>query len=192
MVTAMNRVYKYSTFFLSYTPLWISILFIDLMSVFYYSTSSPWTERISIALIAVGYTISIPNMLISLRKIGKEGSERYTIKEVHEEKTAAMEYLLSFILPMFAFDFTQWNQVVLFLIYFAVVGFLCIKHNLLVANIILEVAEYRFYRIVASKDYNVRVERNVITRAELVNMKEEEVYLAPMNDDWYYDVSKKK
>lgn len=191
-MTAMNRVYKYSTFFLSYTPLWISILFIDLMSVFYYSTSSPWTERISIALIAVGYTISIPNMLISLRKIGKEGSERYTIKEVHEEKTAAMEYLLSFILPMFAFDFTQWNQVVLFLIYFAVVGFLCIKHNLLVANIILEVAEYRFYRIVASKDYNVRVERNVITRAELVNMKEEEVYLAPMNDDWYYDVSKKK
>ena len=162
------------------------------MSVLYYSTSNPWTERISIDLIAVGYIISIPNMLITLIKIGKEGSERYTIKEVHEQKTAAMEYLLSFILPMFAFDFTQWNQVVLFLIYFAVVGFLCFKHNLLVANIILEVAGYRFYRIVASKDYNVRVERNVITRAGLVNMKEEEVYLVPMNDDWYYDVSKKK
>lgn len=161
------------------------------MSLFYHSTDSPWTERISIALIAIGYTVAIPNMVITLRRIGKEGSEKYTIKEVHEEKTAAMEYLLSFILPMFAFDFTQWDQVVLFLIYFVVVGFLCLKHNLLVANIILEVAEFRFYHIVAIKDNDIRVDRNVITQARLVNMKEEDVYLTPMNDDWYYDVSKK-
>lgn len=190
-MTSMNKVYKYSSFFLSYTPLWLSILFVDLMSLFYHSTDSPWTERISIALIAIGYTVAIPNMVITLRRIGKEGSEKYTIKEVHEEKTAAMEYLLSFILPMFAFDFTQWDQVVLFLIYFVVVGFLCLKHNLLVANIILEVAEFRFYHIVAIKDNDIRVDRNVITQARLVNMKEEDVYLTPMNDDWYYDVSKK-
>lgn len=188
----MNRIYKYSMFFLSYTPLWVSVLFVDLMSLFYHLTNNPWTERISIALIAAGYLVSIPNMTITLRNIGKEGAEKYTVKEVREEKTAAMEYLLSFILPLFAFDFTKWDQIVLFLIYFVVVGFLCLKHNLLAANIILEVAKYRFYHIVALKDYNVSVERNVITRAKLINMKEDEVYLVPMNDDWYYDVSKKK
>lgn len=99
----MNRAYKYSTFFLSYTPLWLSILFVDLMSIFHYSATSRWTEIISIALIALGYLVSIPNMAITLHKIGKEGSEVYTIKEVHEEKTVAMEYLLSFILPMLNF-----------------------------------------------------------------------------------------
>ena len=129
--------------------------------------------------------------VITLRTIGKEGSEIYTIKDVHEEKTVATEYLLSLILPMLAFDFTRWDQVVLFLIYYIVLAFLCIKHNLLVANVILEVARYRFYHIVASKDYGVVVERNVITRARLINTKEDNVYLVPINDDWYYDVTKK-
>lgn len=187
----MNKIYKYSTFFLSYTPLWISVSFVDLMSLFYYNTLNPWTERISITLITIGYVVSIPNMAITLHKMGKEGSEKYEIKEVREEKTVAMEYLLSFILPMFAFEFTHWDQAVLFLIYFAVLGFLCLRHNLLVANVILEAAKYKFYYIVAEKDYGNKVERKVISRAKLVNMKEDDVYLIPMNNDWYYDVTHK-
>lgn len=58
------------------------------------------------------------------------------------------EYLLSYILPLFAFDFTVWNGVVLFLIFFTILGFLCIKHNYFSVNIILEMAEFRFYNCI--------------------------------------------
>ena len=45
---------------------------------------------------------------------GKEGSSKQTIKVAREEKSIAAEFLLSCILPLFAFDFTLWNQAVLF------------------------------------------------------------------------------
>ncbi|MCD7883031.1 MAG: hypothetical protein LUI87_04895 [Lachnospiraceae bacterium] len=188
----MNKLYKFSTLYLSYTPLWISILFVDSVSLFWDKTATPWTERISIVVIILAYIVSIPNLIASLRGLNKEGAEpSLTIKHCKEDKTVAMEYLLSFILPMFAFDFTLWTQVVLFLIYYLVLGILCLRHNLLVANIILEFSGYRFYHIVAEDSYRIEVERDVISRERLTNKLEEEIFLRAINDDVYYDVTKK-
>lgn len=39
------------------------------------------------------------------------------------------EYLLSYILPLFAFDFTKWDEVVKFLIFFLTFSYLCIRHG---------------------------------------------------------------
>ena len=42
--------------------------------------------------------------------------EKYvlTINDAKESKTITAEFLLSYILPLFAFDFTQWDEVVKF------------------------------------------------------------------------------
>mgnify|MGYP000320977530 FL=1 len=55
------------------------------------------------------------------------------------------EYLLSYILPLFAFDFTKWDEVVKFLIFFLTFGYLCIKHNSFSVNIVLELLGYKMY-----------------------------------------------
>ena len=103
----MKKLFRLSVFFVSYTPLWLSIAYIDLMNVFYHKTPSPWTEIISVVCICIAYLISVPNMVLTMRKLGKENSEQLQIKSVSEQKTASLEYMLSFVLPMFAFEFTQ-------------------------------------------------------------------------------------
>ncbi|MBQ1502206.1 MAG: hypothetical protein IIZ45_06305, partial [Firmicutes bacterium] len=37
-----------------------------------------------------------------------EGTTPHKVLSATEEKTITAEYLLSYILPLFAFDFTQW------------------------------------------------------------------------------------
>ena len=55
----MKKLFRLSVFFVSYTPLWLSIAYIDLMNVFYHKTPSPWTEIISVVCICIAYLISV-------------------------------------------------------------------------------------------------------------------------------------
>ena len=76
-------------------------------------------------------------LMLSFNKKNSDGSQEYTIDDVEEEKALSSEYLLSYILPLFAFDFTVWHQVILFLVFFFVLAFLCICHNYFNVNILL-------------------------------------------------------
>ena len=51
-----------------------------------------------------------------IRKFFVTDDEKYvlTINDAKESKTITAEFLLSYILPLFAFDFTQWDEVVKF------------------------------------------------------------------------------
>lgn len=188
----MNKLFKYSAFFVSYTPLWVSILYVDLMSVLYHKTPNKWTEIISISLILLAYPISISNMIRTMRSFNKENSERLRIKEVKEQKTAALEYVLTFVLPMLAFEFTQWENCLLFVLYFLVLSYLALKHNLLGANIVFEVFNYRFYDVTLQNGNNLPIMREVISKQRLENMKEEEIYLRSMHNGFWFDVSNTK
>ena len=67
----MKKMFKLSVFFVSYTPLWLSIAYIDLMNVFYHRTPNPWTEVLSVSVICFAYIISVPNMVFTMRRLGK-------------------------------------------------------------------------------------------------------------------------
>ncbi|PWM21580.1 MAG: hypothetical protein DBX53_05885, partial [Clostridiales bacterium] len=103
----MKKLFRFSAFFVSYTPLWVSIAYIDLMNMFYHQTPNRWTEILSVVCIVMGYLISIPNIVFTMQALNQENAERLTLETVHEQKTASLEYVLSFVLPMFAFEFTQ-------------------------------------------------------------------------------------
>lgn len=185
----MNKLFKFSVFFVSYTPLWLSIIYIDLMNVFYHNTMNPWTERISITSIFMAYLISIPNLIQSMQKLRQENSEKFTINAASEQKTASLEYILTFVLPMFAFEFTQWENLVMFLLYFVVLSYLVLKHNLLVANIVLELLRYQFYEVTLEDGYGQKTSREVISKRRLENLVTEDIYLHSMNNGLWCDVT---
>ncbi len=174
-------------FFLSFTPLWISVLFIDAMSI-YEGGSSLQTEWISIIAITALTTFSMVNLFRQFRTDKRAGIQKFRIDNVVEEKTITSEYLLAYILPLFAFDFTLWTQMVLFLIYFLTLAFLCIKHNHLSVNIVLELFGYRFYNCNLINEDEVPVSKQIISREKLTNHKTQIVSIKPINNEYSLDL----
>ena len=126
--------------------------------------------------------------MISFNKQNKNGAQEFTIESVEEEKTITAEYLLSYILPLFAFDFTIWHQVVLFLIFFFVLAFLCIRHNYFSVNILLEIFGYRFYRSGLRNEDGILVSKVIITKERLLNRKAEKILVRPINNEYSIDI----
>ena len=100
------------------------------------------TEKYSVLAILILSIISLVIFALSFNKKNMSGAQEYIIDSVEEEKAISAEYLLSYILPLFAFDFTVWHQVALFLVFFFVLAFLCIRHNYFSVNILLELSGY--------------------------------------------------
>lgn len=180
-----------SMFFLSFAPLWVSILFIDIKSIIEKQTGV-MTEKYSILAILIISIISLVVLMLSFNKKNTNGSQEYTIDDVEEEKALSAEYLLSYILPLFAFDFTVWHQVVLFLVFFFVLAFLCIRHNYFSVNILLELFGYRFYRCTLQNEDGVSISKVVISKERLLNRKTERIMIHPINNEYSTDIQKWK
>lgn len=176
-----------SMFFLSFTPLWVSVLFLDIKSIIENQTPL-YTEWISICVIAVLSVVSIISLSGSLRVNNRAGIQKYRINHIEEQKSITAEYLLSYILPLFAFDFTVWDQVVLFLVYFLTLGYLCIKHNHLSVNVVLELLHYRFYQCEMETEDHVPVNKIIISKEKLINHKNGSISTRPLNNEYSLDL----
>ena len=115
--------------------------------------------------------------------------QEFTIDSMEEEKAITAEYLLSYILPLFAFDFTVWHQVVLFSVFFFVLAFLCIRHNYFSVNILLELFGYRFYRCCLRNEDGVTISKVIITKERLLNRKTERILIRPINNEYSTDIT---
>ena len=188
----MSLWFPYCLFYLSFTPLWISILFVDIKSIIV-DNEYLYTEYISVICILIAAAVSCFVVFWgingNLRK-GKEGTQPNIIIEAKEEKTITTEYLLSYILPLFAFDFTKWDGIVLFLVFFSVLGFLCIKHNNFCVNIILEIADYRFYNCKCINEDGQKTMQTIISCRKLNGCIGDEIYLKAMNNKLKLDADK--
>ena len=128
----------------------------------------------------------------------KEGYEYYAwilwririIKNASEDKTITSEYLLSYILPLFAFDFTKWDQVVLFLVFYLTLGYLCIRHNHFSVNVWLEILNYKMFTCELENEDNTIVQRKIISQRTLNSHKGEYVYLKSLNNEIKLDIEK--
>ena len=183
----MSRIFSLSLYHTSFTPLWISILFIDIKSCIE-NPSNLWTEYISIGCILISCLIALIVLLIALCTNGKEGASPHKVVSAIEEKTITAEYLLSYILPLFAFDFTQWSQVVLFLIFYLTLGFLCIRHNYFSVNIVLEVANFRFYSCTTENEDGELLEQRILSHRRLNGCVGEMLYLKSLNNEYKLDI----
>lgn len=184
----MSRLFSFSLYFISFAPLWLSVVFVDIKSCIENGINL-WTEKISIGCIIVVTLICIVILIANLHKNNVEGQPQM-LRSVKEEKTITAEYLLSYILPLFAFDFTVWDDVMLFLIFFFSLGFLCIKHNYFSANIVLEWMGFGFYICTFKNEDGIEMEQLVISRRRLKGCIGDAIYLKPLNNEYKLDITK--
>lgn len=186
----MSFFISFSMYFLSFLPLWITVMFIDIKSLIN-GGGDKWTEIIGITGIFLGLLFA---MIILFAKFFMMDDEEYTFKlqDSKESKTITAEFLLSYILPLFAFDFTLWDEVVKFLIFFLIFGYLCIRHNNFSVNIILEILHYRMYNCNLVNADGKEVERIVISKNILTTSKGKNIRVKILNNEYYLDLYDKK
>lgn len=180
---------QWSMYYLSFTPLWISIIFIEVMSLIHV-TDSLWTEKIALIAIPVFFFAALIVMVRGLRTT-KIGSQRYRIKEAREEKLITAEFLATFIIPLFTFDFTTWEGMGLFGFFFLVFGWLCVRHNYFCTNIMLDVLRYRIYEFKLVDSQNIEIERKIISKRDL-RLCTEIIYVRGINNDYSVDCFEKR
>ena len=183
----MNSLFKLSIFITSFLPLWLSVLFIDVLNIVRHEQSL-CTEYISIAILIIINLSSILIIKMSMKNLKDIDYTNYKIKEAYLEKGITSEYLLSYILPLFAFDFTKWDSVVQFLIYFSILSFLCIRNNNVYANLIFEFGRYRFYScelVWASELKSGSITGIVISKDNLTAKKGHIINIAVLNKPFF-------
>lgn len=159
----MDKKFKWNMFITSFIPLWISIMVSDAWNIVE-STIKNWTKsdpvfcniinicRENCVCIFVVLIIGILMIIgiISINKFicDKKNSSyipKIKIKKAIRANKLSSEFLLAYILPMIAFDFAEFKSVVLFVIYFGMLAFLCIRNSNVYTNIWLEIKGYRMY-----------------------------------------------
>lgn len=183
----MGRYFKRAMFFTSFIPLWITVAFIDILS-FVNGNPNPYTEIISLIFIIIGMIISILIIFGSMKELRKEEYRPYRICEVTQEKGITSEFLLSYILPLFAFNFEKWDGVVQFLIYFVILAFLCIRNNNVYANLLFEIKKYKFYScelIWEPEPQTPPIQGMLISKDNLCANKGNVINIASLNKPFY-------
>ncbi|MFR4850979.1 MAG: hypothetical protein ACLUAY_00470 [Butyricicoccus sp.] len=184
----MNKVFKVAMFFTAFIPLWITVLFLDIMSICDRTNGYIGSEVIGIGCIIAGLLLSAIIIFCSMRGVKESDYAKYKILSVEQEKGITSEFLLSYILPLFAFDFTKWVSVVEFSIYFLILAFLCVRNNNVYANLLLEVRKYKFYTCemqwMAEVDATP-IPMTVISKKPLTAHKGNTIEVAALNKPFY-------
>lgn len=114
-----SYVFLFSVYYISFFPLWVSILFIDCTNIFCSSDPNIITEIISIFAILIILLLCLIVLHTRMKK-QKSGDncETFTLCEVKLNKKIIVEFIFTFVLPLAAFDFCSWQGVVLFVFFF--------------------------------------------------------------------------
>lgn len=176
-----------SMYYLSFVPLWVSILFIEAMSLLH-GTNNKGTEIVSIAVILIAFVTALNSLLKTLKLRNDEtGSTVYQLKKAKEEKLATAELLATFIIPLFAFDFTKWEGMTLFAFFFLVFGYLCVRHNYFCTNIMLDLLNYRVYDCALEDSNGVEIEQKVISLRRLEPQVGIDVFIMGLNNEYSFE-----
>jgi hypothetical protein len=187
-VVILSKIVSIALYCTSFLPLWISVLFIDIKNLFT-SDTNIMTEIISLICILVMLLLSLVVLFCSFCKGNKAGVSKYTLVSAKEEKIISIEYLLTYILPLVAFDFGKWDGVILFLIFFIILGYLCIKHNFLTLNIVLDFAHYNMYNCTLKNEDNIEIVLSVLSHRKLNGEHGTSIELKSLNNEISLDMN---
>ncbi len=143
----MWKKFKWDMFVTSFIPLWISIAVVDIWDIITL-TVEKWNNKnkiidnllailgvsqiqvISIVIISIVVICSVYGINSFLKELGvSTDGTRGTIVGAIKLNKLSSEFLLAYILPMITFNFGDIQNITLFLIYFAVLAYLCIRNN---------------------------------------------------------------
>lgn len=159
----MWKKFRWDMFITSFLPLWASIIVIDIwkttknmidmwdISLNAYKNTvaglnSSLVEIFSVVIIVFFVSISINGINSFLReRCSSQNNPKVKIVKATRANKLSAEFLLAYILPMIAFDFSNIQNIVLFIVYFSVLAYLCIRNNNIYTNIFLEFKGYKMY-----------------------------------------------
>ena len=78
----------------------------------------------------------------------------YKIKEIKNLNYEYMSFMLTYIIPLVCFDFTNTRYIIIFLILIVMMGFLSIKMEIYYANPIFALFGYKIYRVKIDDNIN--------------------------------------
>lgn len=184
----MDFLFKVSIYFLSYFIVWISVIFIDLKSIFIDKNFTTITEWISLGCIFLLTVISWKIVSWFSKSTTKSQLRTYQIDRAAEKKDISVEFILSTALPMISFDFTIWSQVILFLIFFISIGILSIRHNIFWINIYFEIKGYRVFDTMLLNNENKKFRTLIISKQYLPNFIGKDINLKAINNQYYIHI----
>ncbi len=181
----LSKLFSWSMYFLSFIPLWIIVLLVDVKSLLE-GTDHKYTEIMSIVIIPCGVFFS---MIIQKKEFGiRDGvSDKYIILGAEECKTMTTDYLIANVIPLIAFDFAQWYEVLKFIIIFLVIGCLCITHNIFNVNILMALMKYKQYDCRLVNEDNIEISRRVISKNALTMKKGNWISVRQINNEYYLE-----
>lgn len=181
-------IFQLSMYYMSFAPLWISVIFMDMKSLWYDKTLNPWTEYISIACIIICSVLSFVIMRNGLKAVNAQNTIQAELIEANEEKFLIAEFLMAYIFPLFAFDFTSWYGILLFLLFFGIFGWQCVTHNYLCVNIILDIMDYKIYDCKLNVT-GAEIEKKILSDRKLRSETNNKLTYTAINNDYVIDIT---
>lgn len=160
----MDIKFKWHMFVTSFLPLWLSIIIMDIWDLICFGLKSSnvdsevdavmiavfsekWINIVLVCGLIILCAVAILwiNNFINNKQKRRDSSEKIRIVTAKKERLVSSEYLLAYVLPLIAFDFSALLDVVIFMIFFIVLAFVCVRNDNFYANIFLELKGYRIY-----------------------------------------------
>lgn len=178
----MARLFAVCLFFLNFLPLWAVLVFRDVCSLLDDTNKCNRMEWISLIGILCAFVVSVVVVQIGIRQQRSSGiCERRTLTQLAEHKTLTADMLLCYVLPLLAFDFSQWRGLVEFLVFFAVLLRLNWKYNTIQGCLWLELFGRRIYSCKFENGEDIEL----IASSSLSGEEGTEKYLCPLNDKFW-------
>ena len=108
------------------------------------------------------------------------------IKKVTRAFNLSSDFLLAYILPMVAFDFSNLKDVILFVTLFLTLAFLCIRNENIYTNLFLEFLGYQMFYIDLKEDIN---DESSIVRENILFLSKEDLRLRINGEITYYQIN---
>ena len=193
----VDKKFKWDMLITSFIPLWISIIIIYGYNLINYiiNCNLPYKnlmeylsnlffnniiEFIGILILIIVSFNSIHGINKFLREQknsrNKQSGKLLKTKKI---KTLSSDFLLAYILPMTAFDFSSVRDIILFIVYFTLLAWICLRNNNIYTNILLEIKGYKMYEcdiqctvlnqattysdslVISQKDLTMQINNNV-------------------------------
>lgn len=148
----MSRLFLASLSFLGFLPLWIVMLFRDALSICRHGSLNTGVEWYGVCILPLLCFVSPIVFFIGLKQIQRKSPEFICLERIKERKTLSSDVLLTYVLPLFAFDVTTWQGMVELCVFLCILFILFQKNRAFFGNVFLELLGYRFYECETGND----------------------------------------
>lgn len=183
--------FQWSLYYLSFTPLWVTVILMDCFSI-YDSPNNTCTEKISIIVILCFFVVAFASEACGLKINNKDNSSEFIIIDAVEDKFMVAEFMMSYIFPLFAFDFSTYRGIIYFSVFFICFGWLCCRHNYFCNNIVLEAMDYRVFDCKLKNFDGVEIQTKVLSKRRIKQLINTHIVVKSLNNDIKLDCGEPK